>query len=320
MRRTACVLSATALAGVALGAAASAAFADPAAEVSPGSVEPGGTVTISVTCDAMGAGAPEFIDAASQGFEDGKVHLRRVEGNDENAAGAAYRGTAHIPPGGNSEDSPDAVDPESQWGVDGVCPVAPGGQEKAWTASYTVAHGSADTHSAPAHSSAAQSADVHSTDVHSTDAHSADEQSADVHSTDAPADEQPPDVPSTGTHSTDAHSADEQSADVPSTDVHSADEQSADTHSADTHSTDAHSADEQSADVHSTDTHSADEQSADAHSTGERPPPVQQGVHAGEGGAFTDSLPALIAGSILIAGALGAAVHRLLRGGRSAGG
>ncbi|MEV6739541.1 hypothetical protein AB0N14_22450 [Streptomyces sp. NPDC051104] len=48
-------------------------------------------------------------------------------------------------------------------------------------------------------------------------------------------------------------------------------------------------------------------------------PPVgaQHGVHAGEGGAFTDSVPALAAGGLLIAGALGAAVHRLWGRGRS---
>ncbi|MFF8102770.1 hypothetical protein ACF07S_23995 [Streptomyces sp. NPDC016640] len=41
--------------------------------------------------------------------------------------------------------------------------------------------------------------------------------------------------------------------------------------------------------------------------------PVHRGVHAGEGGVFTDSVPALAAGGLLIAGALGAAAHRLYR-------
>jgi hypothetical protein len=40
---------------------------------------------------------------------------------------------------------------------------------------------------------------------------------------------------------------------------------------------------------------------------------VEHGVHAGAGGAFTDSVPALVAGGVLIAGACGAAAHRLLR-------
>ncbi|MFF3888570.1 hypothetical protein [Streptomyces sp. NPDC001914] len=44
-----------------------------------------------------------------------------------------------------------------------------------------------------------------------------------------------------------------------------------------------------------------------------RPPTVQRGVHAGEGGVFTDSVPALVAGGLLIAGALVAAGSRLRR-------
>lgn len=39
--------------------------------------------------------------------------------------------------------------------------------------------------------------------------------------------------------------------------------------------------------------------------------PVQHGVEAGEGGTFTDSVPALVMGGILIAGAMGAAAYRL---------
>ncbi|MYU25210.1 hypothetical protein [Streptomyces sp. SID8352] len=41
----------------------------------------------------------------------------------------------------------------------------------------------------------------------------------------------------------------------------------------------------------------------------------EHGVRAGSGGAFTDSVPALAAGGALIAGAFGAAAHRLLRRG-----
>ncbi|MFD3603620.1 hypothetical protein ACFWVH_35220, partial [Streptomyces sp. NPDC058656] len=41
--------------------------------------------------------------------------------------------------------------------------------------------------------------------------------------------------------------------------------------------------------------------------------PVRHGVQAGEGGTFTDSTLALVTGGVLIAGAAGAAVHRLLR-------
>ncbi|MFF6802847.1 hypothetical protein [Streptomyces sp. NPDC012616] len=47
------------------------------------------------------------------------------------------------------------------------------------------------------------------------------------------------------------------------------------------------------------------------------PASVDHGVRAGAGGAFTDSVPALAAGGLLIAGALGAAAHRLRRRGPS---
>ncbi|MGW0586135.1 hypothetical protein ACWD25_62175, partial [Streptomyces sp. NPDC002920] len=43
------------------------------------------------------------------------------------------------------------------------------------------------------------------------------------------------------------------------------------------------------------------------------PAPVEHGVRAGSGGSFSDSVPALVAGGLLIAGALGAAGHRLWR-------
>ncbi|MCT7353652.1 hypothetical protein N4P33_15950 [Streptomyces sp. 15-116A] len=41
--------------------------------------------------------------------------------------------------------------------------------------------------------------------------------------------------------------------------------------------------------------------------------PVPGGVQAGGGGSFTDSVPALAAGGLLIAGAFGAAAHRIYR-------
>ncbi|MEU0287684.1 hypothetical protein [Streptomyces sp. NPDC006147] len=42
-------------------------------------------------------------------------------------------------------------------------------------------------------------------------------------------------------------------------------------------------------------------------------PTAHQGVQAGRGGAFTDSVPAQVAGGLLMAGAIGAAAHRVLR-------
>ncbi|MFE0250856.1 hypothetical protein [Streptomyces sp. NPDC059010] len=139
MRRTARALTVAALAGVVLGFAASAALGDPAAEVSPGSVAPGGKVTVSVTCDALDGDAPATLDATSQAFEEGTVRLKRISANDKKAAGPAYEGTARVPSAENFEGDPDAAGPESAWTVDGACPAAGGGEGKEWSATFTVA-------------------------------------------------------------------------------------------------------------------------------------------------------------------------------------
>lgn len=201
MRRIVRVLSALALGGVVLGFAASSALAEPAAEVSPSSVQPGGSVTVSVTCDPLGGPAPATLDATSQAFEEGTVALHKVAGQ-EDAGGPAYRGSARIVSAAELE-GVDSVGPDSAWTVDGTCPAPPGGQGKQWSATFTVAKGGA-THSAK-----------------------------------------------------------------PCPEPHR-----------------------------------------------ETCPPavIQKGVHAGEGGAFTDSVPLLVAGGVLIAGAAGGAVYRLRRG------
>ncbi|MGP4044555.1 hypothetical protein [Streptomyces sp. 2A115] len=140
MRRTVRVLSATVLTAVVLGTAATAAAGNPTAEVSPHTVAPGGTVTVSVSCEPTGGPAPETIDATSQAFEHGTVQLHKAAGDDEDpAAGPAYGGTARIAPAANFEEgAPDAVGKTSEWTVDGTCPAAPGGEGKQWSASFTV--------------------------------------------------------------------------------------------------------------------------------------------------------------------------------------
>ncbi|MDH6213274.1 hypothetical protein [Streptomyces pseudovenezuelae] len=214
MRRTARALSAAVLAGAALGAAAAAAFADPAAEVSPSNVSPGGSVTVSVSCDATSGPAPATLDATSQAFDDGTVQLQRVPGNDDAVAGPAYRGTARVAPAGDFEGSgPNAVTRDSAWTVDGTCPAAPGGQGKAWSATFTVTRGGGGD------GGGRTCAEPH----------------ADPHA-----------GPRTEPRGDSCAAA-----------------------------------------------------------------PVQRGVQAGEGGTFTDSVPALVAGGVLIAGGLGAAAYRL---------
>ena len=96
MRRTARALSVAVLAGVVLGGGASAAFADPSAEVSPGTAQPGGDVSVSVSCDPVGQGAPETLEATSQAFDQGSVRLTHVPAADDDVSGPEYRGTARL--------------------------------------------------------------------------------------------------------------------------------------------------------------------------------------------------------------------------------
>ncbi|WP_324787996.1 hypothetical protein [Streptomyces sp. H51] len=96
MRRTAHVLSVAALTGATLGAAASTALADPTARVSPDTVSPGGSVTVSVSCDPTGGIAPATLDATSQAFAERRVQLHRIPGTGTGKSGPVYRGVARI--------------------------------------------------------------------------------------------------------------------------------------------------------------------------------------------------------------------------------
>jgi hypothetical protein len=141
MRRTARALSVAVLAGVALGGPAAVVRADPAAEVGPATVQPGGSVTVSVSCDPGEGPAPETLEATSDAFADGVVELRRVPANDDDVAGPAYRGTARIAPAAELDAGAAGVGPDSAWTVDGTCPAAPGAEGKPWSATFTVTHG-----------------------------------------------------------------------------------------------------------------------------------------------------------------------------------
>ncbi|GHH88200.1 hypothetical protein [Streptomyces capitiformicae] len=253
MRRRAHVLSATALIGAVLGAAAPAAYAEPAAQVDPHDVAPGGTVTISVSCDPTGGPAPETIDASSQAFEQGTVKLQRVPGNDDPAGGPSYQGTATIAPAADFETGPDAKDAPTERDVDGTCPAPPGGEEKQWSATFTVSlHGNPHQ---PPHGPSHDPSNQFPHDPSNQFPHD-------------PSNQLPHD-PSNQLPHDPSHQPTHQPPHDP-------------THDPTHHST-------------------------------HHPAPVQRGVHAGSGGTFTDSVPALVAGGLLIAGAFGAAVHRLLR-------
>ncbi|MFI7293032.1 hypothetical protein [Streptomyces sp. NPDC050121] len=257
MGRTAHFLSALAVVGTALVAVApaAAAAADPAVEVSPGNVAPGGSVTVSVTCGPLTAAAPESLDATSKAFADGTVRLSKVPGDDDAPAGPAYRGTARIAPAADLEVSPGAAGPDAPWTVDGTCPAAPGAPGKPWRATLDVARG----------------------ETHET---------------------QPQTQPCTtepgASCATSRPCAQPQGVSPTRTDA--------------CRTTPPCARPEPEPQPRAT----------GSHENGCPPATVEHGVQAGGGGAFTDSVPALAAGGLLIVGALGAAVHRL-RGRHPAG-
>ncbi|MET9759241.1 hypothetical protein ABZ016_09315 [Streptomyces sp. NPDC006372] len=232
MRRTLHALSVAVLAGSALMGFAPVVAADPTAEAGPATVEPGGTLTVSVSCDPDGGPPPDTIDATSQAFDEGTVPLRKVTGNDDELSGPAYRGTAHIASAESFEDDPDALGDDSAWTVDGTCPAAPGGEGTEWSATFTVAHGGGGGGG--------------------RDSGGGDDRGGGHEQPYEPTPEPCPDA--TESAAPDAHRGD-------------------------------------------TECDGAVVQ--------------RRGVRAGDGGAFTDSVPALVAGGVLIAGAFGAAAHRL---------
>ncbi|GGL80810.1 hypothetical protein GCM10010129_25490 [Streptomyces fumigatiscleroticus] len=109
MRRTtrARALSAAVLSGAALGVWAGtgipAVAGEPAAEVSPGTVEPGGSVTVTVTCTPSGGPAPETVDATSQAFTEGTVPLHRVAGHGDGGHGDGGHGDGGHEDGGEGD-------------------------------------------------------------------------------------------------------------------------------------------------------------------------------------------------------------------------
>ncbi|WP_141207740.1 hypothetical protein [Streptomyces griseorubiginosus] len=207
--------------GIALGGTAHSAFADPSAEVSPGTVQPGGSVTVSVSCDPGTGTPPATLDATSEAFEAETVRLQLVPGNEDAVTGPAYSGTAQVSADQELQDGAGGVGPDSAWTVDGTCPTADRAPGKAWSATFTVTRGTG-----------------------------------------------------TGT-GTATDSGSHRPCAEPSVEPY----------------TTQHT-----------------EPRADACAA-----VIQRPVRAGQGGSFTDSVPALVAGGLLITGAAGGAVYRLRR-------
>jgi hypothetical protein len=129
--------------GIALGVAPPSAFAEPAAEVSPSSVQPGGSVTVSVSCDPGTGTPPATLDATSEAFETRTVRLQLVPGNDDKVSGPAYSGTARVSADQELQEGAGGVGPDSAWTVDGTCPTADRAPGQAWSATFTVTRGPA---------------------------------------------------------------------------------------------------------------------------------------------------------------------------------
>ncbi|MFI6438654.1 hypothetical protein [Streptomyces sp. NPDC050759] len=221
--------------GITLGVAPPNAFAEPAAEVSPSSVQPGGSVTVSVSCDPGTGTPPATVDATSEAFETGTVRLQLVPGNDDKASGPAYSGTARVSADQELQEGAGGVGPDSAWTVDGTCPTADRAAGQAWSATFTVTRGPATGGS-----------------------------------------HRPCTEPRTEPHT--------ETRTEPRTEPHT----------------------EQSAEPRT-------EQSAEPRTENCDTAVIQSPVHAGQGGSFTDSVPALAAGALLIAGAAAGAVYRLRR-------
>ncbi|WP_329250084.1 hypothetical protein [Streptomyces canus] len=205
--------------GITLGVAPPNAFAEPAAEVSPSSVQPGGSVTVSVSCDPGTGTPPATVDATSEAFETQTVRLQLVPGNDDKVSGPAYSGTARISADQELQEGAGGVGPDSAWTVDGTCPTADRAPGQAWSATFTVTRG-----------------------------------------------------PATGSSHRPCPEPRTESRTEPQTEPRTEPR-----------------------------TESCD------------PAVIQSPVHAGQGGSFTDSVPALAAGALLIAGAAAGAFYRLRR-------
>ncbi|SDN28890.1 hypothetical protein SAMN04487981_104331 [Streptomyces sp. cf386] len=314
MRRTARALSVAALVGVVLGFVASAAWADPAAEVSPGTVSPGGSITVSVSCDPLEGSAPGAIDAVSQVFEEGTVQLKLVSGNDEKAAGPAYSGTARVPPAENFEGDPDAVGSESAWTVDGTCPAVSGAEGKAWSAPLTVTRdsGGGDTAGGGKDgggkdgSGGGTDAGVGGKDGSSgaTDGSVGGKDATEGGKDATGGDQGGKQGTESGTQGT---GGGKQGTEGGKDGAGSGSRRPCTGSGAPADGTAPDRSVPYSQDTEASwdkgDSHSEDCDRAD----------TEHGVQAGAGGTFTDSVPALVAGGVLITGALGGAVYRLRR-------
>lgn len=327
MRRTARLLSVVALAGAGLAHGAPAALADPVAQVSPGSPAPGSSVTVSVTCTVPAGSPPGTIDATSPAFDQGTVELTRVTTADAGSSGTTYRGTARITAVQETKDpqgtasaggsgtvgtlgatgSASAADSAST--VGGTCPAAAGEQGEAWNAKFTVDR-AADSGTCVAQdgTSACASSGV------SVTAGAVPGQDSGVTVTASAVPSQDSGSAKDAGTGTGVSGGATAGADAGAT----VGDSGGDTGKQNT----VDGVKESEGSGTDTDTDSDTDEDggrscADPRADG-RPGTcdgagAKHGVEAGQGGSLTGSLPALVAGGLFVAGAFGAAAHRLWR-------
>ncbi|WP_435251729.1 hypothetical protein [Streptomyces tendae] len=322
MRRTARALSVAVLASAALGISAGAGAADPgvppppadvgepvappsaddpaavppptaeeavppsagqaAAQVSPVRAAPGDTVTVSVSCGPTGgAAAPASLDATSAAFEEGTVELRKVADDGGTGSGPAYRGTARIAAAGDFAAEPGAQSTEDSADTEGAAGTA-GTEGSAETEDWAGTEGAGTE-------GAAGVAEDWTVDGACPDASGGED--GDLWSATMSVPEESGAVAGAGAGAGAAQPAcRETTAPRAGTSTHGT--PCAPTKPACPETTDPRG-------------------EPAARGTSCTGGTAEHGVQAGTGGTFGDSVPALVAGGLLIAGACGAAAHRL---------
>ncbi|MGW0815683.1 hypothetical protein ACWD00_20865 [Streptomyces viridiviolaceus] len=321
MRRTVRALSVAVLASAALGVGAGVAPAVPptpaggeaVAEAGPAPVAPDGTVAVPEACDTAGGTPPEIPDTESQGFDEGTVEPRKVPGEREvpgeaegegevpgggegageaEASAAAQRGTARIAAADTSEAPSDEVGPDPARTAAGSCPEAPGDESEPWSTPLTAPQEDGEAEPCAERAPAAGPLPAPHGESCGTDSSCRESAKPGESCGDEPA------CAESGGHKGESCGTEPECAESGGQWGESCGTESS-----------CRESGSHQGDSCGTEPECAERGGHGAESC--RDAAVPGGVHAGAGGAFTDSVPALVAGGLLIMGALGAAVHRL---------
>jgi hypothetical protein len=284
MRRTARALSVAVLAGAALVVPGPAAYADPAAEASPRPVQPGGPASAPAACDIPTGPAPQAHEATPQALEGRTMSLRREPG------AASVPGPASIPTSAPTTHSGDAD-----------CPLAPDGQGKSR---------SPDSVSGDAEAGGRTEGDDNSGGTGEDDGGSC---AQGQRCTEGQGDGQDQGLLQDNDEDEGEGEDQGQGPDRGQEQGQGQGQEQGEGEGEGQHQG-------QGRECGSGRTCTDDQACADSHSGDCAPASVQQGVDAGAGGSFNDSVPALVIGGALIATACGGAVYRLYGRRRSAQG